>query len=45
MRDEMAEKGPIKTEDGEAAMADIIASIRRLAEAGEIHLLADEPEE
>lgn len=45
LRDEIAEKGSIKADDGEAAMAEIIAGIRGLADAGEIHLLADEPED
>lgn len=44
LRDEIQEKGAIKADDGEAAMGEVIASIRELAEAGEIHLLADEDE-
>lgn len=44
LRDEIQEKGAIKAEDGEAAMAEVISSIRELADSGEIHLLADEEE-
>lgn len=44
LRDEVAEMGPVKADAGEAAMSEVIAAIRRLADAGEIHLLADEPE-
>lgn len=42
IRDEAKEKGPVKTEDAEAAMIRIIAVIRDLETAGEIFFVAKE---
>ncbi|MCK8464772.1 flagellar motor switch protein FliG [Aliiroseovarius sp. S1339] len=45
IREEMAERGKVKTKDGEAAMAAIVAQIRELETAGEISLIIEEEEE
>lgn len=45
LREEIAEKGKVRRTDGEEAQATIVAAVRRLAETGEIQLIADEEEE
>jgi flagellar motor switch protein FliG len=42
LRDEMAERGPVKPREGEAAMAAVVAAIRQLEAAGEIVLQSPE---
>jgi flagellar motor switch protein FliG len=42
LRDEIAGQGRIKPRDGEAAMAEVVAALRGLADAGEITLIEDE---
>ena len=38
LRDELADKGPVKVSEVETAQKDIITIARRMAEAGEISL-------
>ncbi len=41
LRAELAEAPPVSARDGEAAMSEIVAVIRRLADAGDINLITD----
>lgn len=45
IREEMEEKGKVKTADGEAAMSEVVAAVRRLEAASEIILLSGEPDD
>lgn len=45
LREEAGEKGAVKPRDGEAAMTAVVAAIRRLQQAGEIELVAQEEAE
>ena len=43
LREEMAERGPIRAKDGEAALTSVVTAIRQLEAAGELSLV--QPEE
>ncbi|MDO6731055.1 FliG C-terminal domain-containing protein [Marinovum sp. 2_MG-2023] len=45
LRDEMADVGTQKTKDIDAAMSEVVAAIRRLADAGDIAFVVDDEEE
>ncbi len=45
IREEMAERGPVKPKDGEAAMSAIVAQIRALEAAQEIALIPDDDDD
>ena len=42
LREEMAERGPIRPKDGEAALSGVVAAIRQLEAAGEVSLVLPE---
>lgn len=45
IREEMQEKGKVKPADGEAAMSEIVAAVRRLEAAAEIILITEDADE
>jgi flagellar motor switch protein FliG len=45
VRDEIAERGPVKTRDGESAMAAVVQSVRTLEAAGDITLITGEDDD
>lgn len=45
LRDEVETRGKVKLKDAESAMAAVVASVRDLADAGDITLLTDDEEE
>lgn len=45
LREEMEAAGKVKTKDGEAAMSDVVATIRELERTGELLLLVDEEDD
>ena len=42
LREEMAERGPVRPKDGEAALTAIVTAIRQLEAAGEVSLVMPE---
>ena len=44
LREEISERGKVKTKDGDAAMSAVIANIRELETAGEITLITEDDE-
>ncbi|MEO0830044.1 MAG: FliG C-terminal domain-containing protein, partial [Pseudomonadota bacterium] len=45
MQEEIGELGKVKEKDGDAAKGALVAEIRRLEAAGEIHLVANDDED